>query len=766
MASVLRADPNNTLLGLVVGLLSLLGFGLYPTQQLHAQDASLQGIVTHREGGQPLAGANIVLRSLANAENVLGTATDNEGFYSIGSIAPGTWTLRISFIGFEAYADTLVFRAGTDRTVSVELRPDDAFLDEVVVEQRMSAARREGGRQRISPVDLTRIPGPTAGDLVTYLQTLPGVVATGDRGGQVFIRGGTPSQNMVLVDGAMIYQPAHIVGFYSPFPEDLVAGADFYAGGFGPRYTGRISSVLDIQMRHGDRRNHSGSASVSPFSAEVFAEGPFVKGQSSWVLSVRNSLIEQSSGWYPIEEQPLKFQSQFLKGSYIERNSRCSAMAMHTYDRGRLDFQEDESVQWRNLVVGGKCVALPEGSRVLMDTNVSLSYFTNSVKDAGPFAFSSNATRLNFDLNLRQYSGDVRFDYGLYTKLKYLNFDLDEKFVGLENDSFSELSMGAYIESVLPVGDRLRLQPGVALSLNPGGYGVSPEPRFRFSWQPFGREREEVTGALGLYRQSIVGISDMRDLSSVFVAWMSTPIGDSQMEAIHALLGWQQTLADGLTWSVEGYHKRMRNLPVPVWSTIARFTTDLALADGVVYGSDFRIEYNKGRFYGLLGYGYSWTLYESAQDHFNVWFGEPVQEYHPPHDRRHQVNALFSMDIGAFTVGARWQLGTGFSFTRPLGFDDLLDFRERLPDVNQDRGIRRVILDKPYTGRLPTVHRLDLSLERSFRLGGYGPTLNLQAGAINVYDQTNIFYYDVFTQRRINQLPVVPYLTVEMEVSR
>jgi len=733
-------------------------------QGVSAQQASIQGIVTDRTTGQPLYGANIVLSSLPDEENVLGAAADNEGFYTIDSIDPGIWSLRISYIGYVAYEDTLQFKEGENRTVNVALEQDDALLDEVLIEQALGAARREEGRQRITPVELTRIPGPATGDLATYLQTLPGVVSSGDRGGQFFIRGGTPSQNMVLVDGALIYKPAHIVGFYSPFPENLVAGADFYAGGFGPRYTDRISSVLDIQMRHGNRYSYTGSAAVSPFAAEVFAEGPITVGKSSWIFSARNSLIEQTSTWYPIEEQPLKFGSQFLKGSYIDNSTRCSAMVMNTYDRGRMDFEAEESISWRNFVLGGKCVALPEGSRVLMDTNVNLTHFTNSVKDVEPFGFSSKATRLSLDLNLRQYAGDIRFDYGFYANLRYLNYDLGEKFVGLQRDDFSQLNAGAHFETSIPVGQRLRMQPGVAFSLNPGGIGTSIEPRFRFSWQPFGSEKEEVSGAVGIYRQSIVGISDMRDLSSVFVAWMSTPIGDSQMEAIHAMLGWQQTITEGLSWSVESYYKRMSNLPVPVWSTIARFTTDLALADGRVYGSDIRLEYSRGSFYGLIGYGYSNTLYESAQDHFSVWFGEPIQEYHPPHDRRHQLNALFSMDVGSFTAGVRWQLGTGLPFTRPMGFDDLLDFRERLPDVNNDRGTRRVILDKPYQGRMPTVHRMDVSVERTFRFSQSGSQVNLQVGAINTYDQTNIFYYDVFTHRRIDQFPVVPYLTLRMEV--
>lgn len=734
-------------------------------QEAEAQQASLQGLVTERATGQPLYGANVVLRSIDDEEKFLGAVTDSDGFYSISSITRGSWTIRISYVGYVAWEDTLQISEGGNKTINVALDADEALMDEVVVQGATGAARREDGRQRITPADLTRVPSPTTGDLAAYLQTLPGVVAAGDRGGQFFIRGGTPSQNMTLVDGALIYQPAHIVGFYSPFPESIVSGVDFYASGFGPRYSDRVSSVLDIQMRHGNLQKVSGSASISPFAAELSAEGPFTKGKTSWIMSVRNSLIEQTSEWYPIEKQPLKFQSFYIKSSYIDKNARCSSMLMQTYDRGQMDFEKDESIQWSNFVLGGRCVALPEGSRVLFDTNVNLSHFRNSVTEVEPFGFSSNITRLNLDLNMRQYTGDVRLEYGFYTSIRYLNYNLGEKFVGFQSDNTSLYSLGGYIGASIPFGNRLKLQPGTAISLKPGDFGLSIEPRFRFTWQPFGSANEEITGALGLYRQPVVGISDMRDLSSVFVAWTSSPLGESQIEAIHATLGWQQTLAEGFSWSVEGYFKRLQNIPVPVWNTIAQFTTDLALADGKVYGSDFRLEYNRGRFYGLIGYGYSWTVYESAQDHFNIWFGEPIQKYHPPHDRRHQINGLFSLDIGKFTAAARWQLGSGLPFTQPLGFDDLLDFRDRLPDVTEDRGTRRVILDRPYEGRLPSVHRLDVSLERSFQLFKSGARLNMQVGAINTYDQTNIFFYDVFTQRRIDQLPLVPYMTVKMEVN-
>ena len=709
-----------------------------------------------------MQGANIVLRSVVD-KRTFGVAAGRNGFYRMGSVEPGTWTVRFSFIGYSAITDTIEVIAGETKTLNASIRADENMLDELVVSKVAGATRRVEGAQRISAADFRRVPGPSSGDLATYIQTLPGVVSMGDSGGQLFIRGGAPSENMVLVDGAIMYQPSHIVGYYSPLTENIVSGADFYAGGFSPRYSGRISSVLDVQLRHGNLYNPAGSVTINPFAAELFAEGPFTKGKSSWIFSARKSYIDRTSSWYPIEEQPLNFESQFLKTSYITDVNRCSAMIMHTYDKGRLDVESDENIRWRNFIVGGRCVMLPEGLGTLVTTNVSLSTFSNSVGGSGVFGFSSNILRLNMEIDLRQYAENVRFDYGFYTRFKTLSFDLGEVFAGFNNGSTTQFIIGSHVESTIPLAENLNIQPGLALSYN-GIFGIAAEPRFRFNWHPFGRESEEISGSAGIYLQPITGVSDIRDVGSVFIAWMSAPIGESQKEAFHTILGWQQTLSDGLMWSLEGYFKKMSNMAIPVWNTIAEFTTDLALADGETWGGDFRVEYNKGRFYGLLGYAYSWTMYNSAQDHFNIWFGEPVQEFHPPHDRRHQINSLVSLEFGPYTAGVRWQMGSGMPFTQPLGFDDILDFRERLPNVNTDRGIRRIIIDKPFRGRMPTTHRLDASVERSFQISPSGSSINLQAGAINTYNQTNIFYYDVFTNRRINQLSFAPYITLKLEL--
>ncbi|WP_310685690.1 TonB-dependent receptor [Aliifodinibius sp. S!AR15-10] len=729
-----------------------------------AQTSLVQGIVTDSASARPLEGANAALQILPVEEEgrIRGIATDDNGFYQITGISAGTYLFQISFVGYLTFKDTLIVEEGEIRTVSVALKPDEEQLDEVVVSPTRGAARLEAGRQEISSVEIQRVPSPSgSGDLASYLQAMPGVVALGDRGGQFYIRGGTPTENMVLIDGTLIFQPFHILGFFSVFPSDLVSEVDFYAGGFGPRYSGRISSVLDVKMRDGNRYQPSGNATVSPFVGELLVEGPLKQGKSSFIASARRSLIEFTSPWFLEQKQPVEFESQYLKLSHFGVNdTRCSGMALRTFDRGQLDFEQEEVTEWKNFLLGGRCVVLPNDTDLLFDLNTGFSHVSNAVGSINDPERFSWITRFNLDANITRYIRQTRLNYGLFVHIKTLKYDFKDQFQIPQQASDHLLNGGVYMEATIPLGEQVHFYPGSVFTLYRENYRTGLEPRFRVSWHPPALEDAQLNLALGRYTQSLVGLSDTRDASSVFTAWMAAPIGKAKKESIHALLGWSQSLGSGFQISFEGYHKWLRNIPVAVWSTLAEFTTDLALADGRVYGSDIRLEYNRRTFYSFLGYGYSWTQYEAAQDHFNVWFGEPVQRYHPSHDRRHNVNGLVSVNFGDYTASLRWEFGTGVPFTRPIGFDEIFFYNERLPDLQRVFGTSRVILEKPYQGRTPSYHRLDISLERIFRFNS--ADLTLQIGAINLYDHNNLFYYDVYTHRRIDQLPLAPYLSVKL----
>jgi hypothetical protein len=744
-------------------LLCLVAIASYASANapLAAQQAAVQGIITNADTGEPLEGASVVLE--VAGEQVRSTLADRNGFYQIGNIAPGPYTLRARYLGYAELVESLLLEAGEGLTRSIRLQPDPLLLEGVTVRPRTGAVRRELARQRITPGNIRLVPVPAASrDLAAYLQTLPGVVTTGDRGGQMFIRGGTHTENLALMDGLLIYQPFHILGFFSAFPEELISSVDFYAGGYGARYSGRTSSVLDVRMRDGNRNEYAGTGSVSPFVAEAVLEGPMWPGRMSFLASARRSLLEETSPTILGETQPLAFESQFAKLTLFGAgDSRCSAMFMHTDDRGRLDSEDPVSrVSWENLAFGGRCVDALEGTHRLVDVTFGFSRVRNAAVTRGASEFFADTRRQQLKVSTTDLFRGVPYEFGAFVHLDEWRNDVAELFSRqVQIWPESRWEAGSYVETELRFGDRIRVLPGAVLVLSSK---VGVEPRVRASWQPLGRDTEELSASLGLYRQGMAGISDTRDAGSVFVAWSRVPEG-GWTSALHAILGWQQSLSPTFSWSFEGYLKRIHDVPVPIWQTTAQFNTDLALANGRVYGADLRLEYNGPRLYGFVGYGYGWTQYEAAQDLFSLWFGEPVQRYHPPHDRRHQINAVASLDVGGFTVGTRWQLGSGLPFTRPIGFDEWFDFRDRLDDVHLRHGTTRVILDKPYQGRLPLIHRLDLSVNRTFQLP-FG-NMEIQAGAINLYDQTNIFFYDVYTHRRVDQLPFAPYASLRLEAT-
>jgi hypothetical protein len=329
-------------------------------------------------------------------------------------------------------------------------------------------------------------------------------------------------------------------------------------------------------------------------------------------------------------------------------------------------------------------------------------------------------------------------------------------FQGLEVREEFLTEAGFYIEPDIRLSDALRLRPGVRLQNFPSRDRVVLEPRLR---AVLTLGQQEVSAAAGLYHQEIAGLNDRRDAASVFTVWAPTPFGGVP-RAFHAILSYRTTPAPWLELAAEGFYKRLKNLFVPEWTSFPRLTTRLQPADGEAVGVDLRFEVRRAAFYGYVNYGLSFVEYEAKQSSLLLWYGSETLRYHPPHDRRHQVNALASLSVRGFDLSVRWQFGSGLPFSRALGFDGFI-LMNGTANPFTTPGSRRVIYERPYNGRLPTYHRLDVSLERAFTLGR--TRITAQGSLINAYDRANIFYLDVFTQRRADQLPLIPTLGLKLE---
>jgi len=731
------------------------------SETVFSQNSVVRGIVTDSRSGETLGSATIAIQPLPDGV-LKGTSTDQNGFYQIGNLEAGDYLFQVRYVGFETHSDTISVPRGLQIiSKNVSLNPASEELDEVTVSDQ--GTRGGSGQIEVRPEFFDRAPSPGGNsDLVGYIQTQPGVLVTGDRGGQLFVRGGLPSENLILMDGTMIYQPFHIIGFYSVFPENVVSSADFYAGGFGPRYSGRASSVMDVRLKNGDLYDKGWSASVSPFISDFYYETPIKKGKSSLLVSVRGSLIEESSKWYLEEHQPLKFNSQLAKFNSVSNTGvSCSVLMMRTYDRGNLDFDSDQYFKWNNFVTGGRCAGASESTSLsFMELNFGLSYFSNETDGGGSGNRFSNIFRSNLDMSFTHYWEDARIDYGFFTNYRTVKYDLVNRFISLDSNETSFLSTGGFLNVNIPLWQYLNVEPGFSFTSYMNRVPSSFEPRLRFSLDLPWRVDTKIHGAAGIYRQPLIGLSDFRDAGTAFTAWILQPDSDRTLQTAHFLLGLDFAMNRHLNFSVEGYHKIIEDTPVSVWSSAAEFTTDIAYADGSVNGFDVRLDFDRRRFFAAVGYGYSITEYETAQDHFTLWFGEEVQSYNPSHDRRHQVNAQLGFEFGNFSTNLNWSYGSGMPFTRPIGFDSFFSFEDGPPEVTDDYGTPRILLDKPFQGRLPEYHRLDISIEQMFELNR--ADMNVQVGAINLYDQSNLFYYDVFFQRGINQLPLVPYLSLKL----
>ena len=749
--------------GIVIRALFVVA-SLAGVQQARAQNATVRGFVTDATDGEALLGVNVLLENAAG--DLRGAATDADGIYSISRLAAGRYVLRASFVGFQTVVDTVHLAANERLTLNIALAPDEEELGEVVVEgeAETGAARVTAGLQIVRPQDIELIPTPdVSGDLANLLTALPGVVSLGDRGGQLFIRGGEPSHNMTFIDGMYVHQPYHILGFYSAFPSDIIRQADIYTAGYGSPYTGRIASVIDVQSRNGNKVGYAGAVSAAPFVSAARLEGPLVRERVSFVGSVRQSVIEQAAQQYVPQDLPYNFGDAFGKIHAItSRNSQLSVSAIHTYDRGTLGQPSEdrilEEVRWQNTAIGLRYVVLPRSLPFIAEILLSYSQMRSELGPRDAPVRWSDVRGYNYAVNMTNFFRRAEWKWGLFWRAPEITSLLGGVYQNVEFGFSRRHKAGLYIEPDFFVTENLRARPSVIAQLFPGqDQRAIIEPRLRLIWQ---KGRHEVSMAAGVYHQELFGLNDRRDATNIFTAWRSAPTDDLS-EAIHLILGYRVNATPWLEVAAEGFYKRLRNLFIAEWTSFPRFTSRLQRADGRVAGLDLRLEVKRPRFYGYINYGLSSVEYEAKQAALALWYGSERLKFRPPHDRRHQFNIVANRKLGGFDVSARWNFGSGRPFNRVFGFDGfvLLNGVQDLFTVEDDQ---RVIYERPFQGTLPTYHRLDVSVERRFDFNRF--MLTMQAGAINLYDRRNLFALDLFTTERSDQLPFVPTLGIKIEV--
>lgn len=746
----------------------------------YSQTGAIKGFVYDKDNGEPCMFANVSIRGTN-----FGAATDASGYFSIPRMPDGDYTLVITYVSYDSIVDPFTIANGKIFSKNYYLTKAAFVLDEAVI----SAERQEMRSQtrisivKVSPTQIKQLPSiGSEPDIAQYLQVVPGVTFTGDQGGQLYIRGGSNIQNLVLLDGMTIYNPFHSIGLFSVFDSDIIRNADIYTGGFNSEYGGRISSVMDISMRDGNPNRFAGKISGSTFGAKVMVEGPLVKYQEgksslSYILSGKTSFLESSSKYiykYINDGNGLPFNYTDLYGKISLNSPEGSKVNLFGFKfSDNVSYQGLSSLGWDSYGVGANLAVVPSGSTVMIKANMSYSDYTISLQTLDNLPSSSGIKGFNGGLDFLYFLGKNQFVWGLEVSGFNTNFNFYNSVGRLLTQYENTTELGVYLKYKWNLGNLL-IEPGFRAQYYASMSEVSPEPRLGLKYNI--NEFLRFKLAAGIYSQNLVAANSDRDVVNLFYGFLSgdlnlpetfkgEDITHKLQKSEHLIAGFEVDVTNKIDLNIEGYLKNFSQL-----STINRnkvyddnyinndkpdyLKKDFLIETGYAYGIDMLVKYDQKKLYIWFVYSLGWVKRDDG-----------VQIYNPHYDRRHNVNLVATYKFGkkeSWNVSARWNLGSGFPFTQTAGFYEETDLYNSLNyPYWQSNGSLGIIYGDLNTGRLPYYHRLDVTMNKVISFS-QNSKLEINFSITNVYNRQNIFYFDRVDYNRVDQLPIMPSLGLSL----
>ncbi len=752
---------------------------VFSSTMVLAQGTIIKGQVRDSLTGEPLELANIRL-----LETSRGAATDEHGYFFIVDIPPGSYTIMAERIGYAEQYIRVTLREGESLSLGFALVQTQYSLEEVAVSASRTKARTQIKVSEIEvlPSDIARM--PTVGsmpDIAQHLQTLPGVVSSGDAGGRIYVRGGSPVQNRVFLDGAVIYSPFHTSGLHSVFDLDAVRKTEVYTGGFGAEYGSSLSSIIDVTTRYGNINAYSGSADISTIGSKLLLEGPVFrpkpdgKSNASFLAYYKTSYFDRAAQtYYSYVDRDLPFSFQDLYGKFSLFSgevfkANLYGFSFHDHSGGGEALFD---YRWKNQGFGSNFFISPPQSSLLMQLFFAVSSFRMELEETNYVPRESGVNSVNLGLRISKYLGNHYFKYGLELltlSTDYFYYSTDYNRTEQENNTSEVAGYFTFFGNF----NRLLFRPGLRSTLYSALNKLTLEPRLSMKYLVSERFRLKMAG--GYYTQNLISAISDRDIVNYFHGYLSAPVNVVTtsrytspyilQQALHLVLGAEVEAGERVFINVEGYlkdyptiinynrDKLLNEYDHPDKPQI--ITRDFILESGTAWGMEATLDYRAERLSLALVYSFAKTerTYEAAS-------GEKVT--YPPHfDRRHNINILGSFLFGreqSWEVGARWNLGSGFPFTPSKGYfesntiDDL-----QIGNLMEQNGTLDIFYGTYNAGRLPAYHRLDLSLKKRFMTTGR-VGIEAELNVVNVYNRENIYYIDRATNETVYQLPVLPGL--------
>lgn len=746
------------------------------------------GIVSDSLTGEALIGTNILLYqdSISSAGPLRGLTTNAHGYFNISSLVKGTYILVFRILGYKTRLDYLVI---TDTTNIVQM---NILMNKQPVELQEVVVKGERENQNVSTIDvapellkmLPTLSGET--DIFRSLQMLPGVKTASEISSGLYVRGGSPDQNLTLLDGVIVYNPSHLGNFASTFNGDAVQNIKLIKGAFPAEYGGRLSSVLDIKLKEGTKEKNKGSIGLGMISSFATMEGPFTE-TSTYMVSGRKMYLDGLQG-------------MFQKNSLVPRYNFYDFNAKINYAASAIDKVSISAL------TGSDRLYSPSGNPDLgFDINwgnTTLNISWNQITSQSLFSSTSfSFTNYNFNTLLQDKSSDATAkdffasstinDFAIRRQTEFYPFEDHFAKIGAElvyhsynllySDQYNEdaetdqrlATENVALEFALFAQDEIQLSSRWLVNLGSRFYYFKEkkyfkiEPRVNLSFAL--TEDISFKGAYAIANQFLHMLT-RNDISLPTDLWYPSNSKIKPSQSAQYILGMDWYLLNReYLFSVEGYYKDLRSIYEyggnASFSTNIPFESQISNGEGEAYGLELFVNKRMGHLLGWVGYTLAWT--RRLFDDLNAG-----RIYFPRYDRRHDISIVFSYKFNdSWSIGSTWTYATGQAYSLPTG----------QYEFNSIGGKTIKKLNFNYTDlnavRLPDYHKLDVNVNYKFLLGG--KEFQTSLSIYNAYNRSNpfaqyiVYEYDPFfygdptlapskvpKQKQLSLFPFLPTLNI------
>ncbi|MDP2888454.1 MAG: carboxypeptidase-like regulatory domain-containing protein [Bacteroidota bacterium] len=761
------------------------------SQLAFSQTFTIRGFVTDQTNGERLLNANVYEQKILR-----GTISNNFGFYSL-TLPKGSYSIACSFVGYQT--QLLEIDLTKDTIIDFKLATK-ADLDEVtVVGQKVESKLTSTQMSRVD-IQMDKVQSLPAflgeADVIKTIQLLPGVQSGTEGTSGLYVRGGGPDQNLILLDDVPVYNAEHLFGFFSVFNPDAIKSVSFYKGGFPARFGGRLSSVLDIRMKDGNEKELHGNFSIGLISSKINLEGPIVKDKTTFNFSARRTyadllarpLITSSSngddvGGYFFHDLNMKVTHKFSDRSRVYLSGYTGRDKAYYRSDSKYTYKNenntDETVQnkdkfslgWGNITTALRWNFI-FSNKLFANTTLTYSRYLfdvmeNSTRKNLTTGKNGEEFGLNYKSGIEDFGLKMDFDYfpASNHRVKFGGSIIDHTFrpgilafkesdrestakidTAFGNPNIRAQEMYAYIEDNFDLSARLSVNVGLHSS------GFLVDNTFYASLQPRISARYMASDRLSLKAAYSKMSQNIHLLSSSTInlptdLWLPTTKKVKPQTSHQFALGGVYKVNPAVDFSIEGFYKSMTNLlEYKEGASFVGATTGwedkVEMGKGWSYGAEFLLEKTIGKTTGWIGY--TWSKAERQFDNLN-W----GRKFYARYDRRHDGSFVMTHKFSKrFDVGMTWVYGTGNAVTLPTQNVS----GAYMPYINQfTHQSNYEYFGQRNNYRMPSYHRMDVGFNFHKQKKHGIRTWNLSF--YNAYSRQNPFflYFEQTSETEYNQ---------------